>query len=69
MREIMYWVHRQEEADREIAAQIPAIARQSERENAPKGGFLPPPCFMNLTGAWWADSRRMPGSWQNGRTA
>lgn len=40
MREIIYWVHRQEEADREIAAQIPAIARQSERENAPKGGFL-----------------------------
>lgn len=37
MREIIYWVHRQEEADREIAAQIPAIARQSERENAPKG--------------------------------
>ena len=40
MREIIYWVHRQDEADREIAAQIPAIARQSERENAPKGGFL-----------------------------
>lgn len=40
MREIIYWVHRQEEADREIAAKIPAIARQSERENAPKGGFL-----------------------------
>lgn len=37
MREIIYWVHRQEEADREIAAQIPAIARQSERENAQKG--------------------------------
>lgn len=39
MREIIYWVHRQEEADREIAAKIPAIARQSERENAPKGGI------------------------------
>lgn len=37
MREIIYWVHRQDEADREIAAQIPAIARQSEREMPPKG--------------------------------
>ena len=83
MREIIYWVHRQEEADREIAAQIPAIARQSERENAPKGGFLkrlfakrhkadsPSAASMlhELNLSVVADSRRMPGSWQNGRTA
>ncbi len=40
MREIMYWAQRQEETDLEIAAQIPVIVKQSERENANQGGFL-----------------------------
>lgn len=40
MREIRALIDGQEEAGREIAAQIPVIARQSERETNKKEGFL-----------------------------
>ena len=40
MQKIISLVHKQEEVSQEIAAQIPVIARQSERETNKRGGLL-----------------------------